>query len=77
MGGGGPAFVDPNQRTNLHEGKTTWYVIMTALVAASGGLMFGWVITAHCLVKGGDLQDCRHQLHRVVRQDSTSSLRGY
>ena len=43
MGGGGPAFVDPNQRTQLHEGKTTWYVIMTALVAASGGLMFGWV----------------------------------
>lgn len=42
MGGGGPAFVDPNQRTQLHEGKTTWYVIMTALVAASGGLMFGY-----------------------------------
>lgn len=42
MGGGGPAAVNKDERTELHEGRTTWFVIMTALVAASGGLMFGY-----------------------------------
>jgi sugar porter (SP) family MFS transporter len=42
MGGGGPAAELPGMRTELHQGKTTWFVIMTAFVAASGGLMFGY-----------------------------------
>eukprot|EP00208_Stichococcus_sp_RCC1054_P006464 CAMPEP_0206148778 /NCGR_PEP_ID=MMETSP1473-20131121/37430_1 /ASSEMBLY_ACC=CAM_ASM_001109 /TAXON_ID=1461547 /ORGANISM="Stichococcus sp, Strain RCC1054" /LENGTH=462 /DNA_ID=CAMNT_0053546201 /DNA_START=189 /DNA_END=1578 /DNA_ORIENTATION=+ len=41
MAGGG-AVVASSGRENLHESKTTWFVVMTAFVAASGGLMFGY-----------------------------------
>lgn len=42
MAGGGIVAAAPGQRSELHEAKTTWFVIMTALIAASGGLMFGY-----------------------------------
>jgi sugar porter (SP) family MFS transporter len=42
MGGGGPVADLPGQRTDQHEGRYTPYVAMVTLVAASGGLMFGY-----------------------------------
>ena len=34
--------IERSRCRRLHEGKATWYVLMMALTAASGGLMFGY-----------------------------------
>jgi sugar porter (SP) family MFS transporter len=42
MAGGGPMVAAAGARVDQYQGKTTWFVVMTALIAASGGLMFGY-----------------------------------
>jgi hypothetical protein len=41
MAGGAIASGAPDARTELYTGKCTLYVVVVAIVAASGGLLFG------------------------------------
>ena len=42
MAGGGLAVTNVGGRSAEYNGKVTWYVVCVALIAASGGLLFGY-----------------------------------
>lgn len=39
---GGMVVTDVGGRSSEYNGKVTWYVVLVSLIAASGGLLFGY-----------------------------------